>query len=75
MDTARPKMRIGSVVFEGQYQQYIGTALVVGLPAAGSARAGPYVDVQALTQRRIVMRLSAGSIATLTAPAATSQAS
>jgi hypothetical protein len=62
-------MHIGTLLFEGQHQQYLGTSFVVGAP--GKKAPSPQdLSVHALTQRRIVMKLVSGSLGTLSvAPA------
>lgn len=59
-------MYIGTLLFEGQHQQYLGTSFVVAAPGRKAAAfPPPHVAVHALTQRRIVMKLVSGSLGTL----------
>ena len=66
MGTERPILIVGDLVFHGQHQQLIGTAMVVAdvahVAAAGAPAAAVSPAAVTLTSRRIIFKLASGRV-------------
>lgn len=58
LETPRPIMVIGDVVLHGQYQEVVGTSVVVACPSASADGTAEAARVVAVTSKRLVFRFA-----------------